>query len=43
MDLDGSYRLFFKVNHDPILRKEDGGIDTDKVSAIRNLEIAGYH
>ena len=43
VDLDGSYRLFFEVNHDPIPRKEDGGIDTDKVSAIRILEIADHH
>ena len=43
VDLDGSYRLFFKVNHDPVPRKENGGIDTDKVSAIRILEIADHH
>ncbi len=43
VDLDGPYRLYFAADHDPVPRKEDGGIDTDRVSAIRILEIADHH
>ena len=37
------YRLIFEPNHDPIPRKEDGGIDAKKVSAITIIEVIDYH
>ncbi len=37
------YRLIFEPNHNPIPRKEDGGIDAKKVSAITIIEVIDYH
>lgn len=37
------YRLIFEPDHDPIPRKEDGGIDAKKVSAITIIEVIDYH
>ena len=37
------YRLIFEANHDPVPRKDDGGIDIEKVTAITILEVCDYH
>ena len=37
------YRLVFEANHEPIPRKEDGGIDTERVTAITILDVVDYH
>ncbi len=36
-------RLVFEPNHNPMPRKEDGGIDTDQVTAITIIEVINYH
>ena len=43
VDLVHPYRLVFRVNHDPLPRKADGGIDTEKVTAITIIEVIDYH
>ena len=37
-------RLVFEPNHDPLPRREDGGIDLDQVTAITVIwEVIDYH
>lgn len=36
-------RIIFRPFHSPIPRKEDGGLDWDKVTAVEILEIEDYH
>ena len=43
VDLVHPKRLVFEPNHDPMPRKEDGGIDTDQVTAITVIEVIDYH
>jgi proteic killer suppression protein len=43
VDLIHPYRLVFEPNHQPLPRKEDGGLDTDQVSAITIMEVIDYH
>jgi len=43
VDLWGSYRLVFEVADNPVPRLPDGGIDRNRVSAIRILEVVDYH
>ena len=43
VDLVQPYRLVFEPNHQPLPRREDGGIDTHQVSAITILEVIDYH
>jgi len=33
----------FGVANDPVPRREDGGIDLERVTAIRILEVVDYH
>ncbi len=37
------YRITLKVADDPIPRKEDGGIDLERVSAVLILRVEDYH
>lgn len=43
LDLDGPYRLIVSVDHDPIPRLPDGGIDLDKVDSLLVVEIVDTH
>ena len=43
VDLIHPQRLIFEPNHDPIPRKEDGGIDLDEVKAVTVIGIIDYH
>ena len=43
VDLVHPYRLVFKLNHDPVPLKEDGGIDKDGVTKITIQEVVDYH
>ena len=43
VDLVHPYRLIFKPDHEPVPRKQDGGIDTEQVTAITIIEIVDYH
>ena len=43
VDLAHPRRLVFKPNHDPVPRKDDGGIDPAKVTSITIIEVVDYH
>ena len=43
VDLVHPRRLIFAPSHNPIPRKEDGGIDRDRVTAITIIEVVDYH
>ena len=43
VDLVHPKRLVFEPNHNPMPRKEDGGIDTDQVTSITIIEVIDYH
>jgi proteic killer suppression protein len=43
MDLDHPYRLIFEAANDPIPRKEDGGLDWMKISAIVIIGVEDTH
>ncbi len=36
-------RLVFEPNHDPLPRKSDGGVDLERVTAIKVVEVVDYH
>ncbi|MAE50883.1 MAG: system killer suppression protein [Micavibrio sp.] len=39
VDIEDQWRIIFKPNHNEIPRKEDGGIDISKVTAISIIDI----
>lgn len=41
--LTKNWRLIFETDHDPIPRLNDGGIDLEKVTAVRFIEVVDYH
>lgn len=41
--LSGNWRLIFEAATDPIPLRQDGGIDLERVTAIRIIEIVDYH
>lgn len=43
VDLIHPYRLVFKPNHNSLPRKDDGGIDRQRVEAITILDVIDYH
>lgn len=43
LDLDGPYRLLVAVDDDPMLRRDDGGIDLERVTRLLVLEIDDTH
>ncbi len=43
VDVSGNYRLIFEPAHDPIPNKDDGGLDWNKVTAIKLLRVEDYH
>ena len=43
VDLEHPKRLVFEPDHDPRPEKEDGGLDWQKVTAVRICEIIDYH
>ena len=43
VDLVAPYRLVFEPNHEPLPRKDDGGIDLERVTAIKILDATDYH
>ena len=43
VDLVHPRRLVFAPNHEPVPRKDDGGIDLDKVTSIIVIEVVDYH
>ena len=43
VDLVHPFRLVFEVAHEPIPRDKFGGIDRERVIAIRIMEVIDYH
>ena len=43
VDLVHPYRLVFEANHEPVPRKDDGGIDAEQVTAITILDVVDCH
>jgi len=43
VDLDKKYRLIFKPEHNPLPRKDDGGLDLKKITAVTILGVEDYH
>ena len=43
VDLVHPYRLVFEPKHDPLPRKDDGGVDTNQVTAISIVDVIDYH
>lgn len=43
VDIDRQFRLVFAPNHYLIPRRTDGGIDTDRVTAIVIIAVIDYH
>lgn len=43
VDLVHPRRLVFEPNHDPLPRKDDGGIDVEQVTAITIIDVVDYH
>ena len=43
LDLDHPYRLIFEPDHDPIPRKEDGGMDWTQITAIVIIGVEDTH
>ncbi len=43
VDLVHPRRLVFAADHQPVPRRDDGGIDTEQVTAIRILDVVDYH
>jgi plasmid maintenance system killer protein len=43
VDVSANTRLVFRIDHEPIPQKKDGGIDLTKVTAVVVLGIEDYH
>ncbi len=43
VSLQGTWRLVFVPNHDPVPRKADGGTDLTRITAITIMEVEDYH
>jgi len=43
VDLDHPYRLVFEPANDPLPKMPDGGLDYEKITLIRILEVIDYH
>lgn len=43
VDVSGNYRMIFEPNHDPIPKKDDGGLKWEEVTKIQINEIEDYH
>lgn len=43
VNVSGNYRLIFEPEHDPIPKKDDGGLDWNEVTAIKILRVEDYH
>lgn len=43
VSISGNYRLIFELDHNPMPTKEDGGIDSIRITDIRILETTDYH
>jgi toxin HigB-1 len=43
VDVKHPFRLIFELAHDPIPKKDDGGVDLQRITRIRVLSVEDYH
>lgn len=43
VSISGNHRMIFVLRNDPIPLKEDGGIDTEKITTIKIIGTEDYH
>jgi toxin HigB-1 len=43
VDVKHPFRLIFEPEHDPIPKRDDGGVDLEQVTRIRVLSVEDYH
>jgi plasmid maintenance system killer protein len=43
MDVSPNYRMIFEPNHDPLPKKEDGGLHWESITKIQINQIEDYH
>ncbi len=43
VDVSGNYRMIFEPDHNPIPKKDDGGLNWDDVTKIQINEVEDYH
>ena len=43
VDISANYRIIFKPDHEPVPKKDDGGLDWRAVKKIKIIEIEDYH
>lgn len=43
IELEQPYRLIFEPSNEPVPKKDDGGLDWSRITAVRILEIVDYH
>ena len=43
VDVNHPFRLIFEPDHDPVPRKDDGGVDLGGITRIRILAVEDYH
>jgi plasmid maintenance system killer protein len=43
VDISGNYRLIFEPDHNPVPKKEDGGLDWQLVTKIKIISVEDYH
>ena len=43
VDLIHPYHVIFVPAHDPLLEREDGGIDTDRITAVEMVAVLDCH
>jgi plasmid maintenance system killer protein len=43
VDVSGNYRLVFRPDHEPLPRKDDGGLNWESVNSITITAVVDYH
>ena len=43
VDISANWRIVFEPDHDPVPATSDGGLDWNRITAIRILEVKDYH
>lgn len=43
VDVSPNYRMIFEPNHDPLPKKEDGGLNWESITKIQINQIEDYH
>ncbi len=43
VDISANWRIILEPDHDPVPSTADGGVDCERITAIRILEVEDYH